>query len=61
MKTSVLLLALLILTGCAGGAKNNEVSEREMYYEKRVRCDKTKTTDETANITQCADIRPDAE
>lgn len=60
MKTSVLLLALLILAGCSGGAKNNEVSERELYGKKRVDCKATKSTDEAANVTQCANIRPDA-
>ena len=59
MKRSILLLCIVILSGC-GGAKDSGVSEREMYHDKRVDCTSTKRTDEAANVTQCADIRPDA-
>ena len=60
MKISILLLAILILAGCSGGAKYNEVNERELYGKKRVDCKATKRTDEAANVIQCANIRPDA-
>ena len=49
MKRSILLLAILILAGCSGGAKNNEVGEHELYGKKRVDCTATKRTDEAAN------------
>lgn len=60
MKISILLLALLVFAGCSGGSKDSGVSERELYGEKRADCTSTKSTDEGANITQCAHIRPDA-
>ncbi len=48
-----------MVSGCGGGNKN-EVNERELYGKKRVDCTSTKSTDEAANVTQCANIRPDA-
>lgn len=60
MKILILLLTILIAAGCSGGTKNNEVSERELYGKKRVDCKATKSTDEAANVIQCANIRPDA-
>ncbi|GJM15039.1 MAG: hypothetical protein DHS20C13_03660 [Thermodesulfobacteriota bacterium] len=59
MKKTLLLLVLLLFTACSGG-KNNEVNEHELYGKKRVDCTNTKSTDEAANVTQCANIRPDA-
>ena len=58
MKLGLVLLFVLFLTACAGGSKN-EVSERELYGEKRVDCTQTKGTDQAANITQCPKIRAD--
>ncbi len=60
MKRLILLLCVLFLTGCSGGTKDTGVSERELYGEKRVDCTSTKRTDEAANVTQCANIRPDS-
>lgn len=60
MKIPILFLLLLLLPGCSGGSKNSEVSERELYGKKRVDCKATKSTDEAANVIQCANIRPDA-
>lgn len=50
---------LLLITACSGG-KNKELNEHELYGKKRVDCKSTKSTDEAANVTQCANIRPDA-
>ena len=60
MKILTFLLCLLFIAGCSGGSKNNEVSERELYGEKRADCTSTKATDEGANVIQCANIRPDS-
>lgn len=60
MKTLILICSILLMSACSGGTKNNEVSERELYGSKRVDCTGTKSTDEGANVMQCADIRPDA-
>ncbi len=49
-----------MIVGCSGGAKDSGVSEHELYGKKRVDCTATKSTDEAANVTQCANIRPDA-
>ncbi len=59
MKRIIFLLLILILSGCGGGNKN-EVNQHELYGKKRVDCKATKSTDEAANVTQCANIRPDA-
>jgi hypothetical protein len=58
MKRIIFLLLILILSGCGGG-KKNEVGQYELYHEKRVDCEGTKNTNESANITQCTKIRPD--
>lgn len=60
MKTLILISFLLLVSACSGGTKNNEVSERELYGSKRVDCSGTKSTDEAANVIQCANIRPDS-
>ncbi|MCZ6790395.1 MAG: hypothetical protein O7C70_01175 [Candidatus Dadabacteria bacterium] len=59
MKRTVLLLIVLLVSGCSGG-KKNEVGQYELYHEKRVECEQTKNTNESANVTQCIKIRPDA-
>jgi len=59
MKRLLLLLIIILASACGGGNKN-EVSEHELYGKKRVDCKSTKSTDEAANVTQCANIRPDA-
>jgi len=59
MKRIIFLLFILILSGCGGGNKK-EVGQYELYGKKRVDCKGTKSTDEAANVTQCANIRPDA-
>ncbi len=58
IKIIVILLMVLILSGCGG--KKNEVGQYELYHEKRVDCEQTKNTNEAANVTQCIKIRPDA-
>lgn len=60
MKTLILISSLLLISACSGGSKTNEVSERELYGSKRVDCSGTKSTDEAANVIQCANIRPDS-
>jgi len=59
MKRIIFLLLILILSGCGGGNKN-EINQHELYGKKRVDCKGTKSTNEAANVTQCAKIRPDA-
>lgn len=60
MKKILLILMILLVTGCGGGSRSKEViSEHELYGQKRVDCKSTKATDEGANITQCSQIRPD--
>lgn len=59
MKTLILISSILLISACSGG-KSSEVSERELYGSKRVDCTGTKSTDEAANVIQCANIRPDA-
>lgn len=59
MKRYLLLLVIILVSGCGAGS-SSEVSERELYGKKRVDCTSTKSTDEAANVTQCANIRPDA-
>ncbi|MGB2693454.1 MAG: hypothetical protein WBB48_03040 [Thermodesulfobacteriota bacterium] len=58
MKTTILLLVLLLFTACSGG-KNSEVNERELYGQKRADCKTTKMTDQGANVMQCSEIRAD--
>ena len=60
MKITLLLISILLAASCGGGATKNEVSESELYGEKRADCTSTKRTDEGANVLQCANIRPDA-
>ena len=59
MKRVLFLLIILLISGCGGG-KKNEVNQYELYGEKRVDCEGTKSTSEAANVTQCVKIRPDA-
>lgn len=58
MKAIFLLIVLLLFTACSGG-KSSEVSERELYGQKRVDCKTTKRTDQGANVMQCSQIRAD--
>ena len=60
MKILIAISFIILFSACSGGTKNNEVSERELYGEKRADCTSTKRTDEGANVMQCANIRPDA-
>ncbi len=59
MKGTMLLLLILLLSGCSGASKNNSPREHRLYHEKRVECEQTKNTNESANVTQCVKIRPD--
>lgn len=59
MKILIVISFIILLSACSGGTKNNEVNERELYGSKRVDCTGTKSTDEAANVMQCANIRPD--
>jgi len=59
MKGIILLLFVLLLSGCSGAGKKNEVGQHKLYHEKRVECEQTKSTNESANVTQCVKIRPD--
>lgn len=58
MKKIFILLVLFLLTSCSGG-KSSEVSEREIYGQKRADCKTTKMTDQGANVMQCSQIRAD--
>ena len=60
MKRLILLTIIFLIAGCSGGSKDSGVSERELYGKKRADCTETKSTDEGANVIQCANIRPDA-
>ena len=46
------------VSGCGGGS-GSEVSERELYGDKRADCRTTKRTDQGANVMQCSQIRAD--
>lgn len=59
MKIIAILGITLSLFACAGGSKQDTALEHEIYYQKRVECETTKNTDETANITQCVRNKPD--
>jgi uncharacterized protein YceK len=58
MKRLILLLIVILVSGCGGGNKN-EVNERELYGQKRADCKTTKMTDQGANVMQCSEIRAD--
>lgn len=58
MRIFLILLLFMIISGC-GGSKNSEVSERELYGQKRADCKTTKMTDQGANVMQCSQIRAD--
>ena len=51
-------LALLFL-GCSGVSKQHEARETDVYHEKRIHCEESKYTDESANITQCVRSGPE--
>ncbi len=53
MKYVLVIGVLVLCAGCAGASKQNEFREQNVYYQKRIECEKTKYTDETANLTQC--------
>lgn len=59
MKIIAIIGITLSLLACAGGTKQDTALEHEIYHEKRVECETTKNTDETANITQCVRNKPD--
>ena len=59
MKIVAIIGITLCLFACAGGSKQDTALEHEIYYQKRIECEKTKNTDETANITQCVRNKPD--
>jgi len=59
MKRIIFLGLAFLIFGCSGASKDKSVSEHEMYHEKRVNCEYTKTTNETANVTQCFQNNPD--
>ena len=58
MKRLLFLLIVILVSGCGGG-KSSEVSEREIYGQKRADCKTTKMTDQGANVMQCSQIRAD--
>ena len=58
MKLRIIFLTVLFISAF-GGISKSEVSESELYGEKRVDCTQTKGTNEAANIMQCPKIRAD--
>lgn len=58
MRIFSILVLSIIISGCGGG-KSSEVSEREIYGQKRADCKTTKMTDQGANVMQCSQIRAD--
>ncbi len=62
MKLGIVFLIVLFIVGCGGGSSSSskdDVNQYELYGDKRADCTQTKGTNEGANITQCAGIRPD--
>ncbi len=56
----VVLIALaFFFIGCSGTSKEHKTREHDVYHEKRIQCEKTKSTNETANVTQCVRSGPE--
>lgn len=57
---SVILITLAFLfLGCSGASKEYKSREHDVYHEKRIQCEETKSTNETANVTQCVRSGPE--
>lgn len=59
MRVIVFTGITLLLLACGGGSKQDTALEHEIYHQKRVECETTKNTSETANVTQCVRNKPD--
>jgi hypothetical protein len=61
MKWIMLLGLAFVFSSCYGISEQDRAVEYQLRYEKRVDCTQTKNTSETANITQCPNIKPDTD
>lgn len=60
MKGIIFLGFVILFLSCSGASKQDRAREHQEYHKKRIECEQTKNTSETANVTQCVTIRPDA-